>query len=519
MSRRILQSTVVTGAMTLLSRITGLVRDVLFASLLGAGAGIAADAFYVALRVPNFLRRIFGEGAFAQAFVPVLVEYREGHEEETRNFVAAMGGSLGVVLAGVSLVGVLAAPLLIYALAPGFATDADKFDLTVRMLRITFPYLFFISLVAMASGILNSFHRFGVPAFTPVLLNISLILAAVVFAPHTGEPVIALAWGVFAAGVAQLLFQFPFLARLHLLRWPRPAFRDPGVKRVFRLMVPAIFGSSVAQVNLLVNTLLASFLVTGSVSWLYYSDRLMEFPLGVFGIALATVMLPSLSRAHARGGADEFSRLLDFSLRWCVLIALPATVGLVLLAPSLVTTLFQYGAFGVHDVEMSARALVAFALGLPAFILVKLLAPGFFARQDTRTPARFAVYTVLVNIGLSLLLVGPLGHVGLALAISVAAVVNCALLYRRLRRDGTYQPQPGWTIFIARVALGCVLMGLTLWWFAGVASDWLLLDVWGRVTRLALLVAGGGVVYAVSLLVAGIHPRQLVLSGVELGED
>lgn len=517
MSPRLIQSTLVTGGMTLLSRISGLARDVVFARLIGAGTGISADAFYVAFRIPNFLRRIFGEGAFSQAFVPVFTEYKtRTGPADMREFVDRLAGIFGLVLFIVTLIGVIAAPFLVYALAPGFT--GEKHDLTVAMLRITFPYILFISFVAMAAGILNTYGRFGVAAFTPVLLNLSLIGAALWLAPHLDNPVMALAWGVFIAGVAQLLFQLPFLRRLGLLPRPRLRRGHEGVSRVFRLMLPAIFGVSVAQINTLINTVLASFLVTGSVSWLYYSDRLMEFPLGVFGIALATVILPSLSAQHTNGDRQEFSRLLDWALRWVFLIGLPATVALVLLAGPLLTTFFHYGAFGEQDVRMSSGALVAFSLGLLAFILVKVLAPGFYARQNTKTPVRVGMIAMGVNIVLSVALVFVLQHVGLALAISLAAMVNAGLLYRLLRRDDVYTPGPGWRGFFLRVLSASVLMGLMLAWGVGDLQSWLDARFAARALHLSWLVIGGAGVYLVAVLVLGIRLRDLLHRPVPGGD-
>lgn len=510
MSRRLIKSTLVTGGMTLLSRISGLVRDMVFAGLIGAGAGIAADAFYVAFRIPNFLRRIFGEGAFSQAFVPVFTEYKtRAPQAEIREFVDRMAGVLGLILFGTTIVGVLAAPFLVYALAPGFT--GEKYDLTVAMLRITFPYIFFISLVAMAAGILNTYGRFGAAAFTPVLLNISMIGAALLLAPRMDNPVMALAWGVFIAGVAQLLFQLPFLARLGLLPRPRLQRGHEGVGRVFKLMLPAIFGVSVSQINTLINTILASFLVTGSVSWLYYSDRLMEFPLGVFGIALATVILPSLSHQHSSGDKQEFSRLLDWALRWVFVIGVPATAALMLLAGPLLVTFFHYGKFSDHDVLMSTQALIAFAAGLMGFILVKVLAPGFYARQNTKTPVRIGIIAMIVNIILSLILVYFFQHTGLAMAISIAAFVNAALLYKGLRREDIYMPGNGWGIWLLRIVLATVVMGILLVWGIGDLDTWLKAGAGMRALHLAVLVIGGVFVYLATLLALGARPRELIL--------
>ena len=513
MSLKMLKSTAVTGGMTLVSRVTGLLRDIIFASFLGASASISADAFYVAFRIPNFFRRIFGEGAFSQAFVPVCSEYKTHQDHEAvGGFIAHMSGRFALILFVFTAIGVIAAPILVYIMAFGYVGQEDKFDLTVQLLRIMFPYLFFISLVAMAAGILNTFGRFGVPAFTPVILNLCLIAAALIFAPYFGNPALPLAVGVFIAGVLQLLFQFPALRRLRLLKLPRLRHRHEGVSRVFKLMLPAIFGSSVSQLNMLVNTLLATFLVTGSVSWLYYSDRLMEFPLGVFGIALATVILPRLSKKYVTDSHEEFSQILDWALRWVFLIGLPATVGLMLLAGPMLATLFQYGKFNTHDVAMSARALIAFAVGLPGFMLIKVLAPGFYARQNTRTPAKIAAIAFLTNIVLSIALVFPLKHTGLALAISLAGLLNAGLLYGFLRKQKVYRPQPGWGRFWIQVLLATSVMGAVLYWGAGDLAGWLTADLGGRVSRLVMWVSIGAVVYVLMLLLTGIRPRELVQS-------
>lgn len=523
MSPRLIKSTLVTSSMTLVSRISGLVRDIVFARLIGAGIGVAADAFYVAFRIPNFLRRIFGEGAFSQAFVPVFSEYKaRGDAERTQLFLNHVAGMLGLILFIVTAIGTLAAPLIVMALAPGFLDEPQKYDLTVAMLRIMFPYLLFISLVAMAGGILNTFGRFGVAAFTPVLLNLSMIASALWLAPRMHEPVLGLAWGVFIAGVLQLLFQFPALRRLRLLPRPQLSTKDEGVRRVFKLMVPAVFSVSVAQINLLVNTLLASFLVTGSVSWLYYSDRLMEFPLGVFGVALGTVILPSLSQNHAaRASQDEFSGTLDWALRVAVVISLPATVGLIVLSDPLLITLFQYGKFTPHDVAMASQSLVAFVVALPAFIFIKVLAPGFYARQDMRTPVRIGVVAVAANILFSALLVGPivlriapenwlLGHTGLALATSLAAILNALLLYRGLRHADVYRPGAGWRLFLFKIALASLAMGSVLWWDGENVVAWLNASAMERVARLAFWIVIGILVYVSIVFASGVRVKELL---------
>ena len=507
---RLLRGTFTVGVMTLASRVLGFARDMVIAGTFGAGLG--TDAFFVAFRIPNFLRRLFAEGAFAQAFVPVLAEWRERRGTgAVRELVAATAGTLGGVLLVASALGALAAPLLIHVFAPGFALRAEpgKAALAADMLRVTFPYLLFISLTALAGGVLNTFGRFAVPALTPVLLNLSLIAAALWAAPRFERPVEALAWGVFAAGALQLAFQLPFLARLGLLGRPRWGWRHPGVRRILRLMGPGIVGSSVAQVNLLVDTVIASFLTTGSISWLYYADRLVEFPLGVFGIALGTVALPALSARHAAGDAAGFAAILDRALRWTGLIALPAALGLALLAGPILATLFGYGAFGERDVAMSARALAAYALGLPAYVLVKVLAPGYYARQDTRTPVRIAVLAMGANVLLNLLLVVPLAHAGLALASALSAWLNAGLLYRGLRRRGVLRHGPGWGRLGLQLALGLAALAGVLALAGAPPGAWAVAPWHLRAATLGLWIAAGAGAYFAVLWLAGWRPRPV----------
>jgi len=494
--------------MTLVSRVTGFVRDIVIAATFGAGAG--ADAFFVAFKIPNLFRRLFAEGSFAQAFVPVLSQYREERSPEAvRELIDSVAGLLGVSLLAVTAVGVIAAPVLITLFAPGFLADAGKYELAVGMLRITFPYLLFISLTALAGAILNTWGRFAVPAFTPVFLNLSLIGAAIGLAPRLEQPVTALAWGVFLGGVVQLAFQAPFLLRLRLLPRPRVDTGHAGVRRILRLMLPALFGASITQLNLMLDTLIASFLVTGSVSWLYYSDRLVEFPLGVFGIALATVILPGLAARHAAGEREAFTRTLDWAMRWVAIVATPAALGLAVLAGPLLCTLFQYGALTPHDVTMAARSLVAYAFGLLGFTLVKVLAPGYFARQDTRTPVRIGVFAMLANMVLNVVFVFPLAHAGLALATSCSAFINAGLLLRGLRRGGLYQPQPGWPALLARVAGANACMVAVL--VAGVPAleHWVAATAPERAAWLALWIAAGALSYLGCLRVLGVRWRDL----------
>ena len=452
MPAKILKSVSVIGAMTLLSRVTGLIRDVLFANLLGDKA--VADVFLVAFRVPNFFRRIFAEGAFSAAFVPVFTEYRLQQDDvETTRFLELLLGRFSLILIVFSALGVVFAPQLVGILAPGFLDTPEQFDLTVAATRLTFPYLFFISLVAASAGMLNTCGRFAAPAATPVLLNLSLIFAVFVLVPEFEASPIGLSVGVLLAGVIQLLFQFPFLKREKLLVRPRvittqsDTVGNQGVKKVFNLILPAIFGVSVAQVNVLINTLLASFMAAGSISWLYYSDRLMEFPVGVFGIALSTAILPSLSKKHTTQSSKAFSDTLDWACRWVMLICLPATIGLIVLAEPMITTIYFHGNFTENGVLMSARSLVAFSIGLTAIVMVKVLAPGFYARQNTRFPVKIGAYAVGVNIALSLALFYPMAHVGLAVATSVAAFVNASLLFWGLHKEKVFQPRSGWFIF------------------------------------------------------------------------
>ena len=507
MSRSLLKSTGVVGASTLASRAAGFVRDVVIAQGFGASAG--ADAFFVAFRLPNFLRRLFAEGAFAQAFVPVLSEYQAQREiGEVRDLVSHVAGALIGVLAVVTVAGVVAAPVLVAVFAPGFLSDPAKYALAVEMVRITFPYVFFISLVAFAGGILNTYGRFAVPAVTPVLLNLCLIGAALWFAPVLDVPVVALAWGVLAAGFVQLAFQFPALAALGMLVRPRLRRAHEGVSRVISLIVPAVFGVSVSQINLLVDTVIASFLVTGSVSWLYFSDRMVEFPLGVFGIALATVILPHLSRQHATVSPESFSDTLDWALRLVVLVATPAALGLGMLAAPILTTLFQYGQFSAHDVDMAARSLLAFAFGLLGFVAIKVLAAGYFSRQDTRTPVRIGIVAMLSNIVFNLALVVPLAHAGLALATTLSALLNAGLLLRGLVVRGVYRPRPGWGRFIVRVASCNLVLGAALWWLRGEPAEWTEADAATRAFRLCAVVATAVALYVVAGLGLGMRPRD-----------
>ena len=512
MKERLLKSTLVVGLMTSLSRILGLLRDIIIGAMFGPGASV--DAFIVAFRIPNFLRRIFAEGGFSQAFVPVLSEYRERRgRTEVNALVEHTAAVLGTWLCATTVAGVLAAPVLIWIFAPGFAEDLEKQALATQMLRITFPYILFISLTAMAGGILNTYRQFAVPAFTPVLLNLSLIGCALWLTPYfpAEQRIVALAWGVFIAGVAQLLFQFPFLLKLRLLPLPRFKRDREGVGRIVTLMIPTLFAASVTQVNLLVDTLIASFLQTGSISWLYFSNRLVEFPLGVFGIALATVILPSLSAGHTGSDDTAFNKTLDWALRWVFIVALPAAGGLILLGAPLLTTLFQYNEFSQYDVHMAARSLVAYAVGLPAFILIKVLSSGFFSKQDTKTPVKIAVVAMLANIVLNLLLVFPLAHAGLALATSLSACINAALLYRFLRKDKGFDTGPDWPGFLARIILALGVMATGLAYFVPDLISWFQWDMYERAVNVVLCTFAGALAYFATMWLVGLRPRKMMM--------
>ncbi|NQX90096.1 MAG: murein biosynthesis integral membrane protein MurJ [Halioglobus sp.] len=497
----LMRSSALVGSMTLLSRTVGLFRDIVIASFVGASAN--ADAFFVAFKIPNFLRRLFSEGAFSQAFIPVLADYKQaGSRAAVRGLIDRVAGVLGGTLLLLSLVAIMAAPLITALFAPGFISQPEKFGLTAAMIRITFPYLMLISLTGFCGAILNSYGRFAVPAFTPVFLNLSLIFAALVAAHWFSEPVFALAWGVLLAGCIQLLFQLPSLYRLDLVpRRPQWDTRHEGVRRILKLMIPALFGVSVSQINLLLDTVLASFLPTGSVSWLYYSDRLAELPLGIFGIAIATVILPNLSAHQAASREQSFSTTLDWAMRWVLLLGVPAALALIVLAEPILVTLFQYGALTPSDVEMTALSLRTYSAGLVGFMLVKVLAPGYYARQDTATPVRYGIVAMAANMVMNLLFTLPLmyfwgiGHVGLALATSLSALLNAGLLLRGLVQGGFYQVRPGWGWYTVRLALATAAMVVAVQWLLPALPIWLDWHWIQRVVHMLLLCVTGAAVY------------------------
>lgn len=508
MSKQLTKSASVVGFMTLLSRIVGFIRDILVATIFGAGP--AYDAFLVAFKIPNFMRSLLAEGAFSQAFVPLLSEYHTKYgPSEIRGFIDRVAGSLTVVLLLVVFLFIWGAPLLIRLFAPGFEVGGERFTLATQMLRITAPYLFFISLTAFCSGILNTYNRFAIPAFTPILLNLAMVGTTLFLRGYLEEPITALAYGVLLGGVLQLALQLPILWHLRLLPRIKITFSDPAVRRLMTLIAPLVFGASVVQVNLLIVTIFASFLPPGSVSWLYYAERLMQFPLGVFGIALATVVLPHLSKQHAKQESGNFNGILDWALKCVCLIGIPASLALIILAHPMLTTLFQYGQFTAFDVKQSQGALVAFSFGLAAFICIKILAAACYARQDVKGPVRIAVICLFVNVGLNLLLMQYLAHVGLALATTLSALVNVALLYTRLFRRAHFRLQTPWLTFTLQIIMANAAMAYILIVIMNYFGDWLLLDMQMRIVGLSLLVVLGAAGYFFTLVALGLRPSQL----------
>lgn len=503
----LLKSLAAVSSLTMVSRVLGFIRETIVARIFGAG--MATDAFFIAFKLPNLLRRIFAEGAFSQAFVPILAEYKSQRgEEATRTFLAYVSGLLTLILALVTLLGVLGAPWVIWATAPGFADNPEKFELTSSLLRITFPYILLISLSSLAGAVLNTWNRFAVPAFVPTLLNVAMIGFALFLTPYFHPPIMALGWAVLAGGVLQLVYQLPHLKKIGMLVLPRLNLRDTGVWRVMKQMLPAIVGVSVSQISLIINTIFASFLAAGSVSWMYYADRLMELPSGVLGVALGTILLPALSRTYASDDRQEYSRLLDWGLRLCFLLVLPCSLALAIIAEPLTVALYQYGKFTAFDAQMTQRALVAYAVGLLGIILVKVLAPGFYARQNIRTPVRIALFTLVATQLMNLAFIGPLKHAGLALAIGLGACLNAALLYWQIRRHRLFDPQPGWPVFLSKLVLAAGAMSATLLGLMAFMPAW---DEGGmllRFGRLGVLVAAGVLVYFGLLALLGFRLRH-----------
>lgn len=503
----LVRSTSVVSLMTFISRMMGFVRDMVLANFFGAQAGM--DAFFVAFRIPNFMRRLFAEGAFAQAFVPVLAEYQKTRSpDDVRVFLARIAGYLGSILTVVTIIGIFVAPLIVLLFAPGFREDSGRAILTTEMLRITFPFLMFVSLTAMSGAVLNTYGYFAVPAFTPVLLNISMILAALYLCPHLPQPVVGLAWGVLIAGIVQLLFQLPFLYKRNLLVRPRVVRNDPGVNKVLKLMVPALFGVSIAQLNLMVDSIFASFLKVGSVSWLYYTDRLADFPLGVFGVAIATVILPHLSRRHTEQSITQYSQALDWGLRSILLIGIPAGLSLCLFSMPLIASCFAYGKFTANDVLQTQKSLITLGSGVPAFMMVKVLASGFYARQDISTPVKVGALSMGVNTLLCFLFVWHFAHAGLTLASALAGYVNCGVLLFLLIKRGSFLPSPGWFKYSVQLICANAVVGIYLVLMSNTIDYWLSLTAGVRLGLLIVHILAAVVLYLLVLALTGLRFKQ-----------
>ncbi|MDG2253235.1 MAG: murein biosynthesis integral membrane protein MurJ [Methylophilaceae bacterium] len=497
------------SGMTTLSRILGFLRDSIIAATFGVG--VATDAFFVAFKIPNLLRRISAEGAFTQAFIPILAEYKaKKSKRDVDLLINKVATLLAIILVIITLIGIFGAPWLIYISAPGFSSDPDKFMLTVELLRITFPYILFISLVSMAGGILNTFGKYNVPAFTPVWLNVSLIVGALFFSNSFSEPVFVLAWAVFIGGILQLIFQLPFLSQINCIPRADFDFKEPGLWKMMKLMIPAILGVSITQISLLINTIFASFLATGSVSWLYYADRLMEFPAGVLGVALSTVLLPSLSKSFSDNKHIEYSRLINWGLRLAVLLGAPAAVALGILSIPIISTLFFYGAFTQHDVVMTQYAVIAYSIGLIGLILVKVLAPAFYAQQNIKTPVKIAIFTLFCTQFMNLIFIGYFKHAGLALAVGLGACINAGLLFYFLKKYKAFKLETQWLSFILKIISALIVMSLFLLYSRGTIEEWTSFSLLGKISRLFFLVSSGSAVYFLALFLLGINLKELL---------
>lgn len=513
MSKSLLRSTSTVSLMTFISRILGFVRDMVAAQVFGINASV--DAFYLAFRIPNLLRNLFAEGAFSQAFVPVLSEYRHrNHEDELKQFVSNMAGALGMVLLIITIIGVLCAPLIIKLFSPGL--EPFRFHLASYMLRITFPYALLICLTAFAGSVLNSFGRFGVASFNPALLNVCLIATAFGVTHFFKYPVEAQAWGVLLGGIVQLLFMLPFLHNIGFLRLPRINWHDEGVRRVLKLMLPAVLGASIGQLSILINTIFASFLPVGSIGWLYYSERLAYFPLGVFGVALATVVMPHLSRQHAAKSKQAFAQTMDWGIRCNLLVGFPAVITMALLAGPLIITLFHHGQFSDFDVMMTRRSTLAYAVGLQAFMLAKVLSSGFYAQQSISTAVRITIISLIANVIFSALLIHPLAHAGLALASSLSAWLNIILLTIILYKRDIYRFQAGWGIFLMRIGFANLLLAVLLWIGSAEISQWINWHWYERVVHLFGLLFIGMIIYLGSLWLTGMRLHHLKVQGANL---
>ncbi len=502
----------------MVSRVLGLVRDVVIANLMGAGA--SADVFFFANKIPNFLRRLFAEGAFSQAFVPVLTEYQAKDDSaQTRELIAKVSGTLGVIVSIVTLLGVLGSGAITALFGAGWFMDwlndgpsAPKYELASFLLKITFPYLWFVTFVALSGAILNTIGKFAVSSFTPVFLNVMIIACAIGVSPQLSQPEVGLAIGVFLGGLVQFLFQIPFLYKAGALVKPQWGWSHPGVAKIRTLMIPALFGVSVSQINLLLDTFIASFLMTGSISWLYYSDRLLEFPLGLFGIAIATVILPALSRKHVDAEPKAFAATMDWGVRMVFTLGLPAMAGLIVLAKPMLMVLFMRGEFGVHDVNQASMSLIAYASGLLNFMLIKVLAPGYYSRQDTKTPVRYGIIAMVSNMGFNLIFAYFYGYVGLAMATALSALVNMVLLYKGLHQQQVYRLTKTTILFLAKVALAVAVMVALLSYFTAPMSEWIVMSFIERCVTLAALIGLGAVSFGFTAVLTGLRPRHFKAS-------
>ncbi|MBJ8476176.1 MULTISPECIES: murein biosynthesis integral membrane protein MurJ [Acinetobacter] len=507
------RSTFIVSAMTMLSRVLGLVRDMVLLNVFGAGKDF--DTFVVAFRIPNFFRRLFAEGAFSQAFIPVLTEYKTTKlHAEVQILISRVFGCLLMVMSLLTLISMIIAPVILYVYAPGFHSDPAKFNLAVDMFRLTIPYLMFMSLTAFASSILNSYGSFASPAFSPVLLNVAMIAGAWWLTPYMAEPIMALGWAVVAAGVLQLAIQIPELWKKKLLIPPKVDFKHEGVDRILKLMLPALFGVSVTQINLLLNTIWASFMQDGSVSWLYSAERMTELPLGLIGVAIGTVILPSLSMSKAEQDQAKFRRMLDWAARVIVLVGVPASIALFMLSTPIIQALFQHGAFDARDTQMTALALQCMSGGVLAFMLIKVFAPGFYAIQDTKTPVRVGLMAVAANAILNIIFIGifklinwQAEHMALAIASSGSALVNAGMLYFYLHKKDIFRFGAHWKKLFIQFAIANIAMIAALWcalnWYDGSVSQWI------RILEVVGLCLVGVIAYAVALLASGFRPRHL----------
>ncbi|WWO99058.1 MAG: murein biosynthesis integral membrane protein MurJ [Candidatus Dasytiphilus stammeri] len=503
----LLKSLALVSSITIFSRILGFVRDTLIARIFGAG--METDAFFVALKIPNLLRRLFAEGAFYQVFVPILSEYKNKNgNQATQLLIARISGILSLILFLVTLIGILAAPWIILVTAPGFTNSTEKFLLTSSLLRITFPYIFLISLTSMAGAILNTWNLFYVPALVPVLLNISMIISSLFAAPYFHPPILALAWSVLVGGILQLCYQLPSLKKIGMLVWPRIDLPDTILYRIFKKMVPALIGVSVNQIAMIINTILASFLVSGSVSWIYYADRIMEFPSGVLGVALGTILLPSLTKKFISSKPEEYSILMDRGLKLCLLMAVPSALALVILAKPLTVVLFQYKNFTSFDVMMTQQILRTYAVGLIGIMVVKVLSTGFYSCKNIKTPVKIAMITLLISQLVNLLYIGILKHLALSLSLSISACLNAILLYWQLRKKNIYQPQPGWREFMLKLTISVTLMAASLVIIMSLIPDWQIWTMLGRLWRMLIVILIGTSIYCMTLLLLGLRLKH-----------